>query len=298
MSMKVIAENVNVMSRSLGPAMKERNAAPIIAMAKQCAENGADYLDINIGPARKNGDELLEWIVKTIQSEVQLPLFIDTTNQNIQETGLKFHNNDFGRPIINSIDAVAERMDFLMPLAKKYDAGFVALMYGKDGIPRDTDERGILAADLIGKSMEYGFEDPEALFFDPIVVPVSSQQNQVLSCWEATGMIDDMMPGAMSTCGLSNVSNGSPEHLRAVINQTYLMMLKRQGMRSAIMDGLDTEIISIAKGEHPEWEAVVAKAMDGEAIDMDGLSERERNYVKTVKILKGDALYSDSWLEL
>jgi cobalamin-dependent methionine synthase I len=63
-----IGENINVMSKTLGPAMKERNAEPIQKMAIALAERGVDYVDVNIGPARKQGDEMMEWLVKTIHA--------------------------------------------------------------------------------------------------------------------------------------------------------------------------------------------------------------------------------------
>ena len=78
--MILIAESINIMSQSLGPAMRERNAGPIQEMAKAETEAGADYLDINIGPARRNGDELMDWVVKTVQEVSDLPLSLDTTN--------------------------------------------------------------------------------------------------------------------------------------------------------------------------------------------------------------------------
>ncbi|RJO65392.1 MAG: dihydropteroate synthase [Myxococcales bacterium] len=295
--MIVIAENINVMSKSLGPAMKERNPEPIVKMAKVCHQNGADYLDINIGPARKNGPELLQWIVKTVQSEVPLPLSLDTTNIEAMVAGLEVHNGKWGKPIINSISAMTERMDQMLPLVGKYNASMVALLYGKDGIPRDANERGALAADLLYRATEAGIPFEE-MYFDPIVVPVSSQQNQVVSCTEFMGMIAEMAPGAKSTCGLSNVSNGSPEHLRAIINQIYLIMLGQQGLASAIMDGLDKEIIAIAKGKRPELAELVRRASNGEPIDTSKLDQRGRDVVKTVKILRSETLYSDSWLEV
>ncbi len=295
--MIVIAENINVMSKSLGPAMKERNAEPIIKMAKALEANGADILDLNVGFARKGGPELMEWIVKTVQSAVSIPLSLDTMNMEAMEAALKAYDPTPGPALINSISAIPERMEKMLPLAAEYKARFVALMYATDGIPRDSNERGALAAELLYHGMEAGLA-VEDMFFDPVVVPVSSQQEQVVSCTEFTAMIGEIAPGCNSTCGLSNVSNGSPEHLRDIINQTYLIILKNLGMTSAIMDGLDKEIIAIAKGQRPELEALVMKAYNGESIDMGSLDKKQQDYVKTVKILTNQQLYSDSWLEL
>ena len=151
--MILIGENLNVMSKVLGPAMKAREAKPIQEMAAAETEAGVDYIDVNIGPARKAGAELMEWLVKTIQEVTDLPLFLDTTNVEAIEAGLKAHK---GKAVINSIMARPERMDALLPLAQKYNACGVALLWGPEGMPRDDAERGALAAELMIKAAEYG----------------------------------------------------------------------------------------------------------------------------------------------
>ena len=295
--MIVIAENINVMSKSLGPAMRERKPEPIQAMAKKLAENGADYLDINIGPARKGGPELMEFVVKTVQAVVQKPLCLDTMNVEAMEAGLKAHNDEWGKPILNSIMARPERMDALFPLAEKYGCNIIALLYGPEGLPRDANERGELAATLQFRAMESGIAE-DMVFYDPIVVPVNSQQQQLIGCTEFMKMLPDMAPTAKSTCGLSNCSNGCPDNLRDIVNQTYLMILKRNNMKSAILDGLDAKILGIAKGKEPKLEELIAKVEDKASIDMGSLSKEEVDYVKTARLLLGESLYSDSWLEL
>ena len=86
-----IAESINIMSKTIGPAMKERNPGPIQEMALAEANAGSDFLDVNIGPARKGGAEMMEWLVKTIHEVVDLPLSLDTTNIEAMEAGLKAH---------------------------------------------------------------------------------------------------------------------------------------------------------------------------------------------------------------
>ncbi len=292
--MILIGENLNVMSKTLGPAMKARDAKPIQEMAVAETEAGVDYIDVNLGPARKAGAEIMEWLVKTIQEVTDLPLFLDTTNVEAIEAGLKVHR---GKAVINSIMARPERMDALFPLAKKYDACAVALLWGPQGMPRDSAERGALAVELMMKAAEYGVPS-EDLWFDPIVTPVNTQQDQVKSCTEFMMMFPDLAPESKATCGLSNVSNGAPEHLRPILNQMYMTMLQKYGMSGAIVDAFDANLKAIARGEREQLVNLVWRVMDGEAVDMGSLSKEEADYVKTVKILMGESLYSDSWLEL
>ncbi len=290
-----IGENLNVISKKIGEALKERDAGPIREMALAEAEAGVDLIDINLGPARKAGAELMEWVVKTVQEVVpHIPLSLDTTNVEAIEAGLKAHK---GKALINSISARPERMEALLPLAKKYGASFIALTLGVEGIPRDANERGMLAAEHLAKAAEYGLPE-EDMWIDPIVLPINSQQIQVQGCTEFVMMLSEIAPGCKSTCGLSNISNGAPGHLRGILNRTYLIMLKRYGMYSAIVDAFDKEMAEVCAGKRPEIEALVHRVMDGETIDVSGLRKEEADYVKTAKVLIGQALYSDSWLEL
>ena len=292
--MKAIGENLNVISKRIGDALKERDPKPIREMAEAETKAGVDLIDINLGPARKAGADLMEWVVKTVQEVTDTPLCLDTTNVEAIEAGLKACK---GKALINSISARPERMEALMPLAKQYNAAFIALTLGVEGIPRDANERGLLAAEHMAKAAEYGIPE-EDIWLDPIVLPINTQQIQVQGCTEFVMMLPDLAPTGKSTCGLSNVSNGAPAHLRGILNRTYLIILKRYGMYSAIVDAFDTEMAAIMKGKRPEVEALVHKVMDGEPVEPGGRPKEEVEYIKTTKLLLGQSLYSDSWLEL
>jgi len=111
-------------------------------------------------------------------------------------------------------------------------------------------------------------------------------------------MIQEIAPGAKSTCGLSNISNGPPGHLRPILNQTYMVMLGRHGMYSVIADPLDTQLAAIAKGKRQDIVDLIYGVMDGNQPNMASLSKEMQDYVKTVNVILGNTLYSDSWLEL
>ena len=297
-----IGENLNVMVKTIGAAMRDRDPKPIQELA--IAENraGADYLDINLGPARKGGGELMEWVVKTVQEVVDTPLYLDTINAEAIEAGLRVYQNRKGKAVINSIMARPESMEVKFPLAQKYDAGLVALLWGPSGLPRDAEERGVLAAELIQKAAEFGIPG-EDVWMDPIVTPVTSPQSQVQvpSCVVFMKMfkdLPDVLPGMRSTCGLSNVSNGAPSNLRPILNQTYMIMLERYGMASAIVDAFDEDLKRFAMGERQDLRQWVYKVMDCESVDLKALTREQADYVKTARVLMGQILYSDSWLEL
>ena len=294
--MKLIGENLNIMSIKYGAALKARDAKPLQELAIEQAKAGMDYIDLNIGPAGKTGEELMTWLVPAIEEVVDIPLALDTSNIKAIEAGLKACKKN--RPLINSIMVRPERMEALLPLAAKYDAEFVGLLWGPEGMPRDENERGALCAELVFKATgEFGI-NPERIYIDPIQTPVNVQQIQIMSVLEFMKMFEDIAPGCRSTIGLSNVSNGPPDHLRPILNQVMMIILKRHGLYSAIVDCFDPKLHEIAWGKHPNLEAVVYKVEDGQAIDMSSLTEEERSFVKTAKVILGQTLYSDSWLEI
>jgi len=294
--MLLLGENLNVINREIGKAFKEKDPGPIVAEAKRQQALAMDWIDINLGPAKKGGPELMEFVVKIVQEAIgdEIPLVLDTSNIEAMEAGLAVHK---GTAIMNSIMARAERYEAMLPIAAKYNADIIALMWGPDGLPRDENERGALAAELLYAANEAGIPN-EKIFVDGIVTPVNIQQQQLMSLLAFMEMLQDMFPGVKSTCGLSNISNGPPENLRSILNTSYMVMLERKGMYSVIADAYDEELVAVARGQKPEVVENIHKVMDNEAIDLDALSKELQDYVKTARVILGQSLYSDSWLEL
>ncbi len=288
-----IGETINVMSKSIGPAIKERNPEPIQAMAREEEANGMDYLDLNIGPARKGGAETMEWLTKTVQEVTDLPLALDTTNLEAMEGGLKVHK---GRALMNSVSLQPSRMEQGLNMAKQYDADVIALLWGQEGMPRDENERAMLAVEFYQQATEKGIE-PERIWVDPIASPINVEINQVKACVTFMGMLQDLSPGVKSTVGLSNISNGVPEELRHWLNRTYACMLIHNGLHSAIVDPYDSVLNDIAKDKRPDIMELVVNMLEGKEVRTDDLTEEMMNYYKTIKVLTGDVLFSNSWLE-
>jgi cobalamin-dependent methionine synthase I len=292
--MILIGENINIMSKTIGPALRERVAGPIQEMARASTREGMDYLDLNIGPARRNGEELMSWVVNTVRAASDLPLSLDTTNPLAMEAGLKINK---GKSLINSVSLQPERLKQGLPLVKKYQADMIGLLWGTEGMPRDANERCLLAVDLVYRANEIGIPS-ENIWIDPIVTPVSGEINQVKACLEFMSMLGDIAPGCGSVVGLSNISNGTPTPLRPYLNRTYMVMLMRYGLSAAIVDAFDAELIQIARGERPEITDLIHRVMDGEKPDLTPLSYEAVKYAKTVPVLSGESLYSHSWLEI
>ena len=293
--MFLIGESLNVISTKIGRAFKERDPKPIQEEALFQKEKGMDYIDINLGPAKKDGPELMPWVVEVVQEVVDdVPLALDTSNIDAIEAAIKVCKLP---PLINSIMVRPERYERMVPIAAENNCDFIALMWGPDGLPRDENERAALAVELLYLANEAGIPN-EKIWVDGIVTPLNIQQPQLISLMEFQGMLQDIAPGCKSTCGLSNISNGPPEHLRPILNQTYMVMLEKYGMYSVIADPLDDLLIDIAKGNRQDIVDLIYGIMDGEEPDMGSLSKEMQDFAKTTNVILGKSLYSDSWLDV
>lgn len=295
-TVKAIAESINIMGKKSGGAMKERNPAPVQEMAKEEANAGASYLDLNIGPARKDGTELMPWVVETVQGVVELPLCLDTTNTDAMAAGFQVVANK-SQAIMNSISAQPERMEKLIPVAADAGCDVIALLWGPDGMPRDSNERAAMAVDLMMALNSAGIPN-EKILFDPIGTPITLGADQIASGLEFMMMLQDIAPGAGSTVGLSNVSNGVAEHLRKYLDRTYLIMLMKYGISTAIVNSYDKDLMAICKGQRQDLVDLVHGMMDGNDPDPSTLQGAALEHYKTYKALSGQAVFSESWLEL
>jgi 5-methyltetrahydrofolate corrinoid/iron sulfur protein methyltransferase len=293
--MLLIGESLNVINKKIGRAFKERDPKPIQEEALFQKEKGMDYIDINLGPAKKDGAELMPWVVQVVQEVVSdIPLVLDTSNIDAIAAALKVCKLP---PLINSIMCRPERYEKMIPLAAEHGCDFIALMWGPEGLPRDENERAALCVELVYAANEAGIPN-EKIWVDGIVTPVNIQQPQALSLMAFQSMLQDMAPGVKSTCGLSNISNGPPIHLRPILNQTYMVMLEKCGMYSVISDPLDDQLTAIAKGKRQDIVDLIYSIVDGATPDIPSLSKEMQDYAKTTNVILGKNLYSDSWLDI
>jgi 5-methyltetrahydrofolate corrinoid/iron sulfur protein methyltransferase len=295
--MIIIGENIHVIAKDVSVAIRERNAKVIQGLAKEQNQSGADYIDLNVGPLKKDTEETMKWLVNCVQEVTDLPLSIDTMNPVATEAGLKFCKK---RPLINSASGKTDSKAQMLPLAKKYNCEVVISVMTDKGMPPEVESKIDSIMETVSYANELGIPN-EDIWVDPIILPVSTAgegQNIAVGNLEFIKILQDVLPGVKSTVGLSNISNGVPAHLRPVLNRTYLVMLGRNGLYSAIADPLDEELMAFMKGEIPQITDLIYRTMDGEEIDLSPLSQKEGAYVKTARVLMAQSLYSDAWLEI
>lgn len=285
--MLIIGEKLSIIAKRVREAMLKKDKAPIQEIATQQWKAGAGMIDANIGPAEDGGEALMEWMVTTIQEVVPLPVCLDTTNYKAIEAGLKVHNNQWGRPLINSTSNDPERFPML-ELAAKYNCQIIGLTVGKGGLPADAGERAAIAAEIMARAMEYGVP-LEDLYLDPLVLQIATSQDHALKVIEAVKMFKEMNDPPMKTVvGLSNISNGCPKQLRPIINKYYFLMLLDAGLDAAIADPKE---MAEAMEERPFFQ----KVLSGDNI---GDPQKEMVMKKTIDIIMGKTLYAHSYLEM
>jgi 5-methyltetrahydrofolate corrinoid/iron sulfur protein methyltransferase len=295
--MIIIGENIHVIAKDVSVAIRERNVQVIQGLAREQTQTGANYIDVNVGPMKKDTDETMKWLVNCVQEATDLPLSIDTMNPVAMEAGLKFCKK---RPLLNSASGKTDSKAQMLPLAKKYNCDVVVSVMTDKGMPPEIETKIESIMETVSHANELGIPN-EDIWVDPIILPVSTAgegQRIAVGNLEFIKILQEVIPGVKSTVGLSNVSNGVPPHLRPVLNRTYLVMLARSGLYSAIADPIDEELMAFMKGELPQITDLIYRTMDGEEIDLSPLSQKEVAYVKTARVLMAQTLYSDAWLEI
>ncbi len=306
--MIVIGESIHVLSAKVKEAIASRDTAFIQSLAKEQVEKGAQILDLNIGPQKKEGVEVMSWMVQAIQDVTDVPLSLDSTNSAAIEAGLRVCRK---KALINSTDATSERLAAMMPLAAEYGAGIVALTLGTSGLPTSADARISLAVDaIIPAAIENGVP-LENIYFDPLVLTVNGNQDQAQQTVEAVRFFRQMSdPPPQTTCGLSNISNGAPKEMRPLINRVFLIMMMGAGLDTAIMDPLDTDIMDVLRTVQMRdtsaslgrlYVALHDNYAEGVPFDTsqgDPSDPAQLDVLKTIDMLENKFIYAHSYLRL
>ena len=306
--MLLIGENIHIIAPKVKAAFKERDSSLIQDLAQEQVQHGADVLDLNIGPQKRQGVEVMEWIVNAVQEITDVPLSLDTTNAAALEAGLKQVKR---QAMLNSASADPERLQNVMPLAASYNAKVIALTMGKSGIPQTADSRVELAMDvLIPKAVELGIPMSN-LYLDPLVLTVNGTQEHAPETLTAVRFFKQLMdPPPMTVVGLSNVSNSVPHENRSLLNRTFLVMLMGAGLDSAIADPLDDQLHEFIRTVEERdtstglgnllvtlYDKTVAME-ELEPSDVDMSDPEQVDVWKTVQILYNKVIYAHSYLRM
>ncbi len=231
-------------------AIADKDKKVIQELAKKQTDAGAAYLDVNVGTAAADQEGTMQWLVEAIQETCSTPLCLDSQKPDVIAAGLKVINAQNG-VLLNSTPlnkkSDEEILDKFIEMANQAGpkASIIALTMDKNGVPQDTNNRVAIAAEIVSKAMEKGF-DTQRLFIDPIILPVKvpnaqAQPGSILSAMDQIQYLSD--PAPHMTIGLSNLSQGASE--RSLINRVFLAMAISRGLDSAIVDVLDHDLMNL-----------------------------------------------------
>ena len=243
--MIIIGEKINASIPAIKSIIREKDDQKLLEISKKQADAGADYIDVNVATGEgSRDDEILSmrWAVETIQKEIDTPLCIDSADPLELEAALEVRG---GKPsLINSTNAEDKSLKEIVPLAVHYKAFVVALAMDETGIPKSVKGR-LLACEKIATACLKSGLSLENVYFDPLVLPVSTEINQGLVTLETLSAIKKEIPMAKTVMGLSNVSYGLP--VRSRLNAAFLHMAVFAGLDVAIMDPLDQDLMGAVK---------------------------------------------------
>lgn len=243
--MIVIGEKINATRSAVRDVVEQRQADRLLDLARLQAMAGADYIDVNIGTGkgtRQDEIDAIQWAVTTLLPIIEKPLCIDSADPKVLEAGLEAMD---GRPaMINSTKADAKSLSTILPLAARFKAPVVALAMGEKGIP-DAVEGRLKACRMIEEGCREYNVPMESVYFDPLVLPVSTDSRQGAVTLDTLAAIKETFPGARTVMGLSNISFGLPG--RALLNAAFLYMALYAGLDAAIMDPLNEDMMQAAR---------------------------------------------------
>ncbi|MFX0545835.1 methyltetrahydrofolate cobalamin methyltransferase [Roseovarius sp. S1116L3] len=233
----VIGERINPTGRKkLAAELEAGDFSTVEKDAVAQANCGATVLDINAGVvynSNPNPNEteppLMTKIVELVQGLVDLPLCIDSSVPAALEAGLKACE---GRPLLNSVTGEEERLEFVLPLVKKYNVPVVAISNDDTGISEDPDVRFAVAKKIVERAADFGIPAHD-IVVDPLVMPIGAMGTAGLQVFTLVRRLREEL-GVNTTCGASNISFGLPN--RHGINNAFLPMAMGAGMTSAIMN--------------------------------------------------------------
>ena len=304
--MLIIGENIHIIAPRVKQAVQDRDTAAMQKLAVSQVGAGAHLLDLNIGPQKRQGIEVMSWLVDAVQQVTDVGLSLDTTNLAAIEAGLKLVKR---QAVINSTSAEPERLEKVPPVAAAYGAKLIALTMGKGGIPLTAEERVTIAIEqLVPRAMEVGLPMDD-LLLDPLVLTVAGCQEYCPHAVEAVRYIKQGMdPAPQTVCGLSNVSNHVPAEGRSLLNRVYLVKLMAVGIDAAIADPLDQELMETIRIIEERDDSTPVGALlltlhdrtaameELEPSDVDMDDPAQADIWKTVQVLENKIIYSEAYL--
>ncbi len=226
----VIGERINPTGKmKFKQALRDHNLEYILREGVTQQEHGAHVLDVNVGLPEIDEPLMMEEVVKELQSIIELPLQIDTSDLTAMERALRVYN---GKPLINSVNGKEESMHGVFPLVKKYGGVVVALVLDENGIPETAEGRMKVAEKIYRTAAEYDI-GAENILIDALCMTISSDSRGAITTLETVRRVKEELQGK-TILGVSNISFGLP--IRENINAAFFAMALQSGLNAAIIN--------------------------------------------------------------
>lgn len=236
----LIGERINPTGKKkFKEALRNNDIPYIINQGIEQEQAGAQVLDVNVGLPEIDEKEMMLKVVTELQSITELPLQIDTTDENVMEAAMRRYN---GKPLVNSVNGKQEVMDKIFPLVKKYGGVVIGLTLDENGIPETSEGRIKIAQKIYSEAEKYGLSKKD-IIIDPLAMAISSDTNAGLATLKTVQEITKM--GGNTSLGISNVSFGLPN--REVVTSSFFTMNLTLGLTAAIMNPLQFEMMKAYK---------------------------------------------------
>ena len=264
---RVIGERINPTGKKrFQQALLEEDLDYILDVGLQEVDAGADILDVNVGYPGVDEVSMLPRVVKKLQSALDIPLQLDSTNPAALEAGLRVYN---GKAAVNSVNGDPAVLERLLPIVKKYGAAVVGLALDENGIPQTAEGRVAIARRILDAALAHGIPK-EDVWIDCLTLTVSAQQDQAIETLRAVRTVHEEL-GLRTVLGVSNISFGLPN--RPLITQNFLIQALGAGLSLPIINPNQREMMDavaafrVLSGEDRECRAYVDRftGMDAKA---------------------------------
>ena len=227
---RTIGERINPTGKKrFQQALLEGDLDYILDVGIQEVDAGADILDVNVGYPGVDEVDMLPRVVKKLQSALDVPLQLDSSNPAALEAGLRVYN---GKAAVNSVNGDPAVQEKILPIVKKYGAAVVGLALDERGIPQTARERVDIARRILEAALAHGIPK-EDVWIDCLTLTVSAQQGQARETLAALRAVREEL-GLQTVLGVSNISFGLPN--RALVTETFLVQALEAGLTLPILN--------------------------------------------------------------
>lgn len=235
----IVGERINPTGKKkLQAELREGSLDMVLAFAEEQEACGAQLLDINVGMSGIDEKEMMLKVLEEVTMASSLPLSLDSSHIDVMEAALRRYP---GRALINSISAETEKLDKLLPLAKKYGAMLILLPLSDKGLPENTAEKISIIEMISQKAFALGLTK-EDIIVDGLVATVGANPAAAVEVLETIRYCKEN--GYATICGLSNISFGLPE--RSFVNTAFLTMAIQEGLTMAIANPSQDLLVNAA----------------------------------------------------